>query len=199
MQHLATPQPARHPSPTVKATALAYLVFERPDLDKAERFLLDFGLEVARRDADVLYLRGTAPAPYCYRVLCLLGRDDVRALGSLDLQLTVNGEVRQRDSTANLIYGPAETLTELSAVHDLHAGDLIATGTPAGCALSVPSPAKQKLGALLPEKKKWELFLKVQAKRPQYLQPGDVVEARIASPDGRIDLGVQRNTVVAEA
>jgi catechol 2,3-dioxygenase-like lactoylglutathione lyase family enzyme len=68
MQHLATPQPARHPSPTVKATGLAYVVFERPDLDKAERFLVDFGLEVAQRDAEVLYLRGTAPAPYCYRV-----------------------------------------------------------------------------------------------------------------------------------
>lgn len=131
--------------------------------------------------------------------LCLLGRDDIQSLGNLDLRLSVNGEVRQRDNTCNLVYGPAETLTELSRVHDLHVGDLVATGTPSGCALSVPSPAKQRLGALLPEKKKWQLFLKVQARRPQYLKPGDVVEARIASPDGRIDLGVQRNTVVGEA
>jgi len=65
---LRTPQPARHPDPTVKATALAHLIFERPDLDKAERFLSDFGLSVAHRSTDALYLRGTAPTPYCYRI-----------------------------------------------------------------------------------------------------------------------------------
>jgi 2,4-didehydro-3-deoxy-L-rhamnonate hydrolase len=57
----------------------------------------------------------------------------------------------------------------------------------------------QKLGALIPERRKWQVFMQVQAKRSQYLQPGDIVEARIASPDGRIDLGTQRNVVVAEA
>ena len=51
---------------------------------------------------------------------------------------------------------------------------------------------------MLPEKAKWEMFLKVQAARPQYLKPGDVVEARIHSADGRIDLGTQRNRIVAE-
>jgi hypothetical protein len=39
----------------------------------------------------------------------------------------------------------------------------------------------------------------MQSERPQYLSMGDVVEARITSPDGSIDLGVQRNLVVAEA
>jgi 2,4-diketo-3-deoxy-L-fuconate hydrolase len=130
--------------------------------------------------------------------LCLLDRSDFAALKNLDLLLTVNGQARQRDNTSNLIYSPSETLTELSGVHDLRAGDLIATGTPAGCALSIPSQAVQKLGALVPERVKWRMFMKVQAKRPQYLKPGDVVEARIASPDGRIDLGTQRNVVVAE-
>lgn len=65
---LATAQPTRYPQPTVKAQALAHLIFERPDLDKAARFLGDFGLHQVRRDADCLYLRGTGPAPYCYRV-----------------------------------------------------------------------------------------------------------------------------------
>ena len=128
--------------------------------------------------------------------LCLLDQAEIPLLKTLNLKLTVNGEVRQQDSTGNLVYGPAETLTELSRLQDLQIGDLLSTGTPAGCALSVPSPAKQKIGALLPEKKKWEIFLKVQARRKQYLRPGDVVEARISSADGVIDLGVQRNTVV---
>jgi 2-keto-4-pentenoate hydratase/2-oxohepta-3-ene-1,7-dioic acid hydratase in catechol pathway len=131
--------------------------------------------------------------------LCLLEPQDIPLLRQLELKLTVNGSVRQQDSTANLVYGPAETLTELSGIHDVYVGDLLATGTPAGCALNIPSPGKQRFAALLPEAAKWKLFMKVQAGRTQYLKPGDVVEARIASPDGRIDLGRQRNRVVEEA
>ena len=131
--------------------------------------------------------------------LCLLEPGDIPKLRQLDLTLTVNGAVRQKDSTANLVYGPAETLSELSEVQDLYAGDLLSTGTPSGCALSIPSPAKQRIAALLPEAAKWRMFMKVQAGRSQYLRAGDLVEARIASADGSIDLGVQRNRVVDEA
>ncbi len=131
--------------------------------------------------------------------LCLLEPDDIPKLKALQLTLTVNGEVRQSDSTANLVFGPAETLTEFAGLQDLFAGDLIATGTPAGCALSIPSPARQRIAALLPDAAKWKIFFKVQAQRAQYLKIGDVVEARIASASGDIDLGVQRNLVVAEA
>lgn len=127
--------------------------------------------------------------------LCLLAPDEMHYLAKLDLVLKVNGEVRQQDSSANLVHGPAATLTELSGVQDLACGDLLATGTPAGCALSVPSPLKQRLAALVPERKKWELFMQVQARRSQYLQPGDVVEAEIRSADGVVQLGVQRNVV----
>lgn len=130
--------------------------------------------------------------------LCMLEPNDMAALHDLQLTLTVNGEVRQRDRTRNLVHGPAETLSELSGVHDLHPGDLIATGTPAGCALSIPSPLMQRLAALLPERMRWDAFLRVQASRPGYLQPGDVVEASIRSDDGAIDLGVQRNRIVGE-
>jgi 2-keto-4-pentenoate hydratase/2-oxohepta-3-ene-1,7-dioic acid hydratase in catechol pathway len=128
--------------------------------------------------------------------LCLFERDDIAKLHQLQLRLTVNGQVRQSDSTANLVYGPAETLAELSGVHDLFVGDLLATGTPSGCALSVPSPAKMRVAALLSEAAKWKMFMNVQAGRSQYLKAGDIVEASIASADGSIDLGVQRNRVV---
>lgn len=129
--------------------------------------------------------------------LALLDRESVGLLRQLELELRVNGETRQRDTTANLVYGPAETLTELSRVQDFDAGDLLSTGTPAGCALAVPTPARQRIAALLPERRKWSIFTRIQAKRP-YLAPGDVVTARIRSPDGRLDLGEQRNRVVAE-
>ncbi|MHB9841764.1 fumarylacetoacetate hydrolase family protein [Paraburkholderia terrae] len=131
--------------------------------------------------------------------LCLLEKEDMPKLKELVLTLTVNGTVRQNDSTAGLVYGPAETLAELSRIQDLRAGDLLATGTPSGCALSIPSPEKQRAAAQLPEAEKWRLFLQLQAERPQYLQVGDVVEAFIMSYDRSINLGVQRNLVVEDA
>lgn len=95
MVQLTTPQPARHANPTVKAQKLAYLIFERPDLDKAERFLADFGLHTANRSAQQLHMRGTDTAPFCYCVkradqerfvgfgLELSSRDDLVALSQL--------------------------------------------------------------------------------------------------------------------
>jgi catechol 2,3-dioxygenase-like lactoylglutathione lyase family enzyme len=68
MPKLSTPEPARHPDPTVKARRLAYLIWERPDLERAEAFLTAFGLQVVERTPITLYLRGTAAAPYCYVV-----------------------------------------------------------------------------------------------------------------------------------
>ncbi|TDR77859.1 VOC family protein [Paludibacterium purpuratum] len=65
---LSTAQPARHPNPTTKATALSYLIFERPDLDLAERFLSDFGLRTVGYLDNTLFLRGTGNAPFCYVV-----------------------------------------------------------------------------------------------------------------------------------
>jgi 2-keto-4-pentenoate hydratase/2-oxohepta-3-ene-1,7-dioic acid hydratase in catechol pathway len=41
--------------------------------------------------------------------------------------------------------------------------------------------------------------VKGQAKRSEYLKPGDVVEATIRSEDGLLDLGTQRNRIVAES
>lgn len=68
MIQLTTAQPARHPTPVTRATRLAYLIWERPDLQAAEQFLTDFGLQVGAREEDTLYLRGTAAAPYCHVV-----------------------------------------------------------------------------------------------------------------------------------
>lgn len=62
---LNTAQPARHPQPTTRASALAYLVFDRPDLAVAERFLRDFGLQPVSCDKGLLFLRGTGPGPFC--------------------------------------------------------------------------------------------------------------------------------------
>ncbi|MEZ5501347.1 MAG: VOC family protein [Halioglobus sp.] len=65
---LRTPQPARHPAPTARATTLAYLLFERPDLEEAERFLNDFGLRTVEKTDATIYLRALDTAPWCYRI-----------------------------------------------------------------------------------------------------------------------------------
>jgi catechol 2,3-dioxygenase-like lactoylglutathione lyase family enzyme len=51
--------PGRARNPVLKALDLAWLVFEKPDLDRAETFARDFGFTVSARTADELRLRGT--------------------------------------------------------------------------------------------------------------------------------------------
>jgi 2-keto-4-pentenoate hydratase/2-oxohepta-3-ene-1,7-dioic acid hydratase in catechol pathway len=68
---------------------------------------------------------------------------------TLALHLSVNGEVRQDGSTADMIFRPAEIVRYLSQFMVLYPGDVISTGTPAGVALGSGAP---------------------------YLRPGDVVE-----------------------
>ncbi|MEV4174693.1 VOC family protein [Nonomuraea sp. NPDC049709] len=51
--------PGRAANPVIKVRDLAWLSFEKPDLDRAERFARDFGLTVATRTRDELRLRGT--------------------------------------------------------------------------------------------------------------------------------------------
>ena len=58
----------RSRSPVVKANALLYAHFERPDLNRARDYLVDFGLLVVAQSEDELFLRGAGSTPYIYRV-----------------------------------------------------------------------------------------------------------------------------------
>jgi fumarylpyruvate hydrolase len=55
-----------------------------------------------------------------------------------EIDLLVNGTVRQTSTVAKLIWNVAETIEHLSAAWELQAGDLIYTGTPEGVAAVVP-------------------------------------------------------------
>jgi catechol 2,3-dioxygenase-like lactoylglutathione lyase family enzyme len=50
--------PGRSRSPLIKIVGLAWLEFEKPDLTRAERFLVDFGFTVTDRTPQALVLRG---------------------------------------------------------------------------------------------------------------------------------------------
>ncbi|MGW7788143.1 fumarylacetoacetate hydrolase family protein [Streptomyces tricolor] len=130
--------------------------------------------------------------------LALLEPEDFAHLLDLRLRLSVNGELRQDRTLADMIVRPAQALTLLARFQTLDPGDLLLTGTPGGTALKAPPKAVEKIGALLPPAVKWKTFFKSQARNPHYLHTGDVITATISTPDGRIDLGEQR-TPVADA
>ena len=62
----------------------------------------------------------------------LVTADEIPDPGSLDLRLTVNGEVRQQSNTRHLILGVAELIELASSFYTLYPGDVIFTGTPEG-------------------------------------------------------------------
>lgn len=79
--------------------------------------------------------------------------DEIPNPQRLDLSLRVNGELRQNSNTRHMLFGIARLIADISAGMTLEPGDVIATGSPSG------------VGAgMVP---------------PQFLQPGDLVEATI--------------------
>jgi 2-keto-4-pentenoate hydratase/2-oxohepta-3-ene-1,7-dioic acid hydratase in catechol pathway len=128
--------------------------------------------------------------------LVLLDVDELKRFGDLRLQLRVNGEVRQNGKVnGDMIYPPVQALQALARFQRLDPGDLVLTGTPVGTALSAPPKPMEIIGSLLPPAIKWKAFFNRQAKNPKYLRDGDIVEAAVATDDGVIDLGSQRNVV----
>ncbi len=66
--------------------------------------------------------------------------DEIGDYDDLTLTTTVNGEVRQHDTTANLTFGFAYLISYLSTFYTLKPGDIIATGTPEGAGARLDPP-----------------------------------------------------------
>jgi 2-keto-4-pentenoate hydratase/2-oxohepta-3-ene-1,7-dioic acid hydratase in catechol pathway len=79
--------------------------------------------------------------------------DEIADPQALTLRLSVNGVVKQEDTTAHMLFDVAAIIAELSRVLTLEPGDIIATGTPAGVGFARTPP--------------------------EFLQPGDVMETTI--------------------
>ena len=58
--------------------------------------------------------------------------DEIEDPHTLDISLTLSGEVMQSSNTRNLIFGVPQLIAYLSSVFTLEPGDVIATGTPGG-------------------------------------------------------------------
>ena len=68
----------------------------------------------------------------------LVTADEIADPGVLDLQLTVNGALRQKANTRQLILDVAQLIELASSCYTLHPGDIIFTGTPQGVGPIVP-------------------------------------------------------------
>lgn len=129
-------------------------------------------------------------------VLLLLEPHEWARWPDLHMRLSVNGQVRQDSLCRDMIHPPHKTISEFSALQNLQAGDLIATGTPAGCAAKAPGKLSMWVARhFLSESTKWRLFIKGGRRNPLYLQPNDVMTLSIRTDDGALDLGQQRNKV----
>jgi len=73
--------------------------------------------------------------------------DEIKDPQALPMWLTVNGETRQKSSTANMIFDVPTLVSYLSQFMSLLPGDVISTGTPAGVGLGIkPEPVYLKVG-----------------------------------------------------
>lgn len=75
--------------------------------------------------------------------------DEISDPQALELRTWVNGELRQSNSTANMIHSVAEQISYLSTAFTLESGDLIATGTPEGVGAAMEPPLFLKSGDLV--------------------------------------------------
>ncbi|MCR9094267.1 MAG: fumarylacetoacetate hydrolase family protein [bacterium] len=132
----------------------------------------------------------------CGPFLTLVDADDLARFDDIRLELSVNGETRQNALATDMIHRPAPTLTELSGLQDWQTGDLLATGTPGGCAMQAPPKPIMAIGQIVSPKRRQGMLRRVASGNERRLQIGDVIEARIGTDDGALDLGLQRNEVV---
>ncbi|MGO8671811.1 MAG: fumarylacetoacetate hydrolase family protein [Capsulimonadaceae bacterium] len=63
---------------------------------------------------------------------CLVTVDEIRNPQALEITTTVNGEVKQRARTADMVFSVAKLIAAISRRMTLFPGDVIATGTPSG-------------------------------------------------------------------
>ena len=96
---------------------------------------------------------------------CILSADAVKDPQNLPIKLTVNGQIKQEATTAEMVFPVAAVISFLSQFVTLEPGDVIATGTPSGVGSATGT----------------------------FLKPGDLIRATI-SPIGTLENPVEAET-----
>jgi 2-keto-4-pentenoate hydratase/2-oxohepta-3-ene-1,7-dioic acid hydratase in catechol pathway len=86
------------------------------------------------RDRDKFFdwMHGKWHDTFCPMGPCILSADAVPDPQAMPIRLSVNGEVKQNASTAEMVFPVAAVVSFLSGMLTLQPGDVIATGTPSG-------------------------------------------------------------------
>ncbi|MFH1753970.1 MAG: fumarylacetoacetate hydrolase family protein [Candidatus Omnitrophota bacterium] len=108
------------------------------------------------------------------------GEERPDSILSVVITTKVNGEIRQRQSTDDMIYTPREMLGFIHRKypHSLPVkGDIVLTGTPGGVALQVPA-WKKLIGDILRLDRFAKLLftIKTEERSGKFLESGDIVE-----------------------
>lgn len=122
------------------------------------------------------------------------------SLPCVDIETRVNGEVRQRQNTRDLIYTPREMLRFVHAKYPdqpLQAGDIILTGTPSGVAVRVPR-ALVRLANLIGLDRFDKLEAALDKDQSRFLEPGDKVVVR-GKGLGEVSVTIGPSAAPAEA
>jgi 2-keto-4-pentenoate hydratase/2-oxohepta-3-ene-1,7-dioic acid hydratase in catechol pathway len=91
--------------------------------------------DVSARDlqfGDGQWIRGKSLDTFCPIGPVIVTADEIPDPQALAIRATVNGEVLQDASTAQMYFGVAELISYCSLAFTLEPGDVIATGTPSG-------------------------------------------------------------------
>jgi 2-keto-4-pentenoate hydratase/2-oxohepta-3-ene-1,7-dioic acid hydratase in catechol pathway len=113
--------------------ALAYVAGYTVVNDISDRrFRPNPGRTPRERDPFFDWMHGKWHDTFCPVGPCIVSADAVDDPQALRLELTVNGQVKQDASTAQMIFPVAAIIAFLAQFVTLEPGDLIATGTPAG-------------------------------------------------------------------
>jgi 2-keto-4-pentenoate hydratase/2-oxohepta-3-ene-1,7-dioic acid hydratase in catechol pathway len=109
------------------------------------------------------WFKGKGLDGFCPLGPVVVTADEIGDPHALDIALRVNGVEKQRSNTRHLIFNIPRLIAEWSAGMTLYPGDILLTGTPSGVGVGRTPP--------------------------EFLKPGDVVEAEIPA------IGVLRNVV----
>ena len=84
------------------------------------------------RDKFFDWLHGKWHDTFCPMGPCIISADAVKNPQNLPIKLTVNGQIKQDGTTADMIFPVASIISFISQFVTLEPGDVVATGTPSG-------------------------------------------------------------------
>jgi 2-keto-4-pentenoate hydratase/2-oxohepta-3-ene-1,7-dioic acid hydratase in catechol pathway len=123
--------------------------------DKALEYVLGYAIanDVTARDwqrdkslGGGQFARGKSFDGFCPLGPCLVTRDEIAAPNALRLKTTLNGQIMQDNTTADMIFDVPALIESLSSTMTLRPGAVLLTGTPQGVGMARTPPVWLKAG-----------------------------------------------------